>query len=103
METRRARLRYDLEVDVENTAPNDWCGSDACELPNDRHSFDAAIDARDLEETYLAPFAGGAGGAAGVMCSYNAINGEPACTPRPRGRPNVDAADSDASQVRAVF
>ncbi|KAH8045039.1 symporter [Aureococcus anophagefferens] len=70
---------YNLEVDVEDTA--DWCGSAACAPPNDRHSFDARVSPRDFEETYVGPFvAPVAAGAAAAMCSYNAVNGEPACT-----------------------
>ncbi|KAH8072041.1 symporter [Aureococcus anophagefferens] len=72
---------YNLEVDVEDTPPADWCGSAACAPPNDRHSFDARVSPRDFEETYVGPFvAPVAAGAAAAMCSYNAVNGEPACT-----------------------
>lgn len=45
-----------------------------------RHNFDAQITSQDLNEFYLAPFRACAerdGG--GVMCSYNAVNGHPAC------------------------
>ncbi|KAH8047228.1 symporter [Aureococcus anophagefferens] len=69
---------YNLEVDVEDTPPADWCGSAACAPPNDRHSFDARVSPRDFEETYVGPFvAPVAAGAAAAMCSYNAVNGEP--------------------------
>jgi beta-glucosidase len=46
-----------------------------------RHAFDAVVDARDLEETYLAAFGAAVaeGGAQSVMCAYNRVNGEPAC------------------------
>ncbi|KAL1512293.1 hypothetical protein AB1Y20_005555 [Prymnesium parvum] len=46
-----------------------------------RHTFDAKISAYDLAETYLPAFrqAVERGGALGVMCSYNAVNGVPSC------------------------
>ncbi|HTT67515.1 MAG TPA: glycoside hydrolase family 3 C-terminal domain-containing protein [Gemmatimonadales bacterium] len=46
-----------------------------------RHAFDAVVDARDLEETYLAAFGAAVaeGGAQSVMCAYNRVNGTPAC------------------------
>lgn len=47
-----------------------------------RHEFDARVDARELHETYLPQFELGIreGGARSVMCAYNRINGEAACT-----------------------
>jgi beta-glucosidase len=46
-----------------------------------RHSFDAVVDARDLQDTYLPQFEAAVreGGAFSVMCAYNRVNGEPAC------------------------
>jgi beta-glucosidase len=46
-----------------------------------RHSFDARPDARDLEETYLPAFQASImeGKADSIMCSYNRVNGIPAC------------------------
>ena len=46
-----------------------------------RHGFDAVVDARDLEETYLAAFGAAVaeGGAQSVMCAYNRLDGTPAC------------------------
>ena len=46
-----------------------------------RHAFDAVVDPRDREETYLAAFGAAVaeGGAQSVMCSYNRVNGVPAC------------------------
>jgi len=46
-----------------------------------RHSFDAQVSDADLAETYLPAFEACVkrGGAACVMCAYNAINGVPAC------------------------
>eukprot|EP00887_Chlorella_sp_A99_P002667 scaffold6.g2667.t1 len=45
-----------------------------------RMGFDAVVDARDLRDTYLPAFeACVREGVASVMCSYNAINGTPAC------------------------
>lgn len=73
---------YNLEIDLEGTDPHVWCGPD-CTLPNDRHSFNAVVSARDLAETYLPAFRRTVqAGAGAVMCSYNAINGEPSCTNR---------------------
>lgn len=47
----------------------------------ERHYFDAAASERDLRETYLPAFRQTIleGKAAGVMCAYNSVNGEPAC------------------------
>ena len=46
-----------------------------------RHTVDANISMYDLFETYLPAFRDSVvdGKAAGVMCSYNAVNGVPAC------------------------
>jgi beta-glucosidase len=46
-----------------------------------RHTFDARPSAVDLEETYLRAFRASVveGQAASVMCSYNRIDGAPAC------------------------
>ncbi|MHB1861542.1 MAG: glycoside hydrolase family 3 C-terminal domain-containing protein [Gemmatimonadaceae bacterium] len=46
-----------------------------------RHTFNAVVSPRDLHETYLAQFKTGIeqGGAYSVMCSYNAVYGQPAC------------------------
>jgi beta-glucosidase len=47
----------------------------------ERHHFDAIVDARDLQETYLPAFEACVkeGGAVSVMGAYNRVNGEPAC------------------------
>lgn len=47
----------------------------------DRYHFNAQVSAADLEESYLPPFRAcvSEGQASGVMCSYNSINGIPAC------------------------
>ena len=45
-----------------------------------RHDFDAHISDDDLWNYYLPPFQECTKHALGVMCSYNAINGQPACT-----------------------
>lgn len=49
-------------------------------LPS-RHSVNAKISLHDLASTYLAPFQKTVqqGGAAGIMCSYNRVNGVPMC------------------------
>jgi beta-glucosidase len=46
-----------------------------------RHSFDAVVDDRDLQDTYLPQFEAAIreGGAFSVMCAYNRVNGLPAC------------------------
>ncbi|GAB4820706.1 hypothetical protein N2152v2_007752 [Parachlorella kessleri] len=46
-----------------------------------RFAFDAVLDPRDVEDTYLPAFRAcvSEAGASSVMCSYNAINGTPAC------------------------
>jgi beta-glucosidase len=48
----------------------------------ERHSFDAVVSRRDMEETYLPAFRQTIveAGAVGVMCAYNRTNGEPACS-----------------------
>jgi len=45
----------------------------------DRYSFNAVIDEYDLNNYYLPPFEECTKHAVGVMCSYNAVNGEPTC------------------------
>ena len=47
----------------------------------DRHTFDAKVDEVDLRDTYLPQFemAVREGGALSVMCSYNRVDGDPAC------------------------
>ena len=46
-----------------------------------RENFDAIVNQRDLVDSYLAPFqvCVEKGNAAGLMCSYNSVNGFPAC------------------------
>ena len=47
----------------------------------ERHAFDAIASPRDMWDTYLPAFRTTIveGGATGVMCAYNRLNGEPAC------------------------
>lgn len=47
----------------------------------ERHAFDALASQHDLWDTYLPAFRTTIvdGGATGVMCAYNRLNGEPAC------------------------
>jgi beta-glucosidase len=47
----------------------------------ERHGFDAVINERDLQETYLPAFRATIveGKAEGLMCAYNRTNGEPCC------------------------
>ncbi|KAL3906976.1 MAG: hypothetical protein SGILL_009059, partial [Bacillariaceae sp.] len=45
-----------------------------------RHNFDAKIDERDLYDYYFPPFQECSKQAVGIMCSYNSLNGKPACT-----------------------
>eukprot|EP00665_Eupelagonemidae_sp_cell47_P010640 gene10640-2647_t len=52
----------------------------AYSVETQRQSFDAIVDPIDLHETYLPGWlAAGRAGLSGAMCSYNAINGVPAC------------------------
>lgn len=52
-------------------------------IPSSRLSFDARVPLKDLELTYLPAFEACTGaGARGVMCSYNRLNGVPACAHR---------------------
>ena len=46
-----------------------------------RHSFDAVVDARDFEESYLPQFEDAVveGKSYSVMCAYNRVDGVPAC------------------------
>jgi beta-glucosidase len=48
----------------------------------ERHGFDAVVNERDLQETYLPAFRATVveGKAEGIMCAYNRTNGEPCCT-----------------------
>ncbi len=50
----------------------------------ERHGFDAVVNERDLQETYLPAFRATIveGKAEGVMCAYNRTNGEPCCSTR---------------------
>jgi beta-glucosidase-like glycosyl hydrolase len=50
-------------------------------IPTDRHHFNAVVNARDLWETYLPVFEQCINKAKGqsIMCSYNEVNGIPAC------------------------
>ena len=47
----------------------------------ERHQWDSYVSAHDLQDTYLPAFhaAISEAGAASIMCSYNRINGKPAC------------------------
>jgi len=46
----------------------------------DRYNYDAKVSKKDLEESYFPAFqAAVEAGAAGLMCSYNSVNGVPAC------------------------
>jgi beta-glucosidase len=46
-----------------------------------RHTFNVAVDERDLQDTYLPQFEAAVreGGARSVMCAYNSVDGQPAC------------------------
>ena len=50
-----------------------------------RHGFDAQVEDADLSDSYLPHFEAAVrqGGAYSVMCSYNRVNGEPACASQP--------------------
>ncbi len=50
-------------------------------IPVDRHHFDAIVNSRDLWETYLPAFESliTVGHVQSIMCSYNSVNGIPAC------------------------
>jgi beta-glucosidase len=47
-----------------------------------RHTVDVVVDEHDLRDTYLPQFEAAIreGGARSVMCAYNSINGDPACS-----------------------
>eukprot|EP00041_Stephanoeca_diplocostata_P018975 m.402257 g.402257 ORF g.402257 m.402257 type:complete len:875 (+) comp21176_c0_seq2:161-2785(+) len=47
----------------------------------DRYHFDSNVSARDWADTYSVPFQACAAwaNASGIMCSYNSVNGTPAC------------------------
>ena len=47
-----------------------------------RHSIDVAVSKHDMEDTYLPAFRAAVteGKAESVMCAYNRVNGQPACT-----------------------
>jgi len=48
----------------------------------ERHEFDAWVSERDFHETYLPAFEAGIreGGARSLMCAYNSLYGDPACS-----------------------
>jgi beta-glucosidase len=47
-----------------------------------RHTVDVVVDEHDLRDTYLPQFEAAIreGGARSVMCAYNSVNGDPACS-----------------------
>jgi len=47
----------------------------------DRNHYDAVVSLKDLHDSYLPPFKACVekGGVSGMMCSYNSLNGIPAC------------------------
>jgi beta-glucosidase len=49
---------------------------------SERHTFDAVVSEADLRETYLPQFEAAIkdGHAASVMCAYNSLDGQPACS-----------------------
>ena len=56
------------------------CNPADCLYP-DRHHFNAIVSPQELRDTYTVAFeAAVRAGAAGMMCAYNAVNGEPSCT-----------------------
>lgn len=78
----------------------------------DRHHFDARVSEQDLVDTYYVPFQACVqkGKASGVMCSYNSVNGIPACanqhllTEMLRSKWKFDGyITSDCSAVKDVF
>ena len=88
---------YDLE---------DWGGYS-------RHSFDAVISPSDEADTYFPAFQAcihqQGGASAGIMCSYNAVNGVPSCANKPfftglaRGKWGFDGyVTSDCGAVAGV-
>ena len=68
---------YSVECFNASGGANDY---PAC--PVYRSFFNAVVDEMDLRETYLPAWRAAVveGGAQGLMCSYNAINGVPSCT-----------------------
>ena len=64
---------------VESYSPRGPCSYPNCDVY--RASFNAVVDELDLRETYFPAWAAAVGeaNASGVMCSYNAIDGVPAC------------------------
>ena len=67
-----------------NSLEGTWDKDGKYDLKNgtlNRHTFNAVISKYDLASTYLPAFRRSIvdGGAQGVMCSYNAINGVPSC------------------------
>lgn len=62
-------IAYNLEVDIEDTEPQQWCGSALnmngnCSWPNDRHSFNAHVSELDIAETYAPAFEAATAGVA---------------------------------------
>ena len=56
-------------------------GSTVNGVRHTRHEFDARVSPRDMVDSYLPPFQACVerGHVAGLMCSYNAVNGVPTC------------------------
>ena len=67
-----------------NSLEGTWDKNGKYDLKNgtlNRHTFNAVISRYDLASTYLRAFRRSVvqGGAKGVMCSYNEVNGKPSC------------------------
>ena len=77
----------------------------------DRGGYNAVIEPYDLGDSYLASWRTAVvkGKAAGVMCSYNAINGVPTCASEPlnellRGTWGFDGySTSDSGAIADIF
>lgn len=54
-------------------------------MNHSRHDFNAVVSPEDLQDYYLPPFSACVkeAGVAGIMCSYNAVNGIPSCVNEP--------------------
>ena len=70
--TVKHNLAYNLEVDLDDTDPADFCGDPKntggpCTLPNTRHSFNAHVSKADIAESYAPPFKQATAAGAGAI------------------------------------
>ena len=76
-------FRYHIQASAccKHYVANSMDGSTEVGVHHDRNHYNANISQQDLLDSYMLPFQSCVekGRVSGLMCSYNAINGVPAC------------------------